>query len=349
MFTVLPLEPEQFLAFRPLGFMAPPIHMFPAKHSAFSMTRPGDRPVPVPLRAPGEMWIEEIWEASFSTGGANYQVFAYPCREVRVYWGHLSAIADRLRVAYAAGSPTCNSFSEGRAIVTTCRRSGLGLPVAAGEIFGQGPDAAGIDLGVIDFRRAPAPFVRPEHYDGFYPYYASPLEYFAPEPRARLAAKTGNVFGQRVRTANPVGGSHAQDVAGTAAGNWFPPGVDYRRATDVSGGIGLATDFVDPSQPIIAMGTRVPGAPSGLYAFAPRTEGTINRPFHDVRADGKVYCYEQFASGSTPGGMPLGRPGGVLLLALSDAMTLRVEHLAASRCPRDAERSLSSAATSFER
>jgi len=329
--------------------MAPPIHMFPAKHSAFSMTRPGERPVPVPLRAPAEMWIEEIWEASFSTGGANYQVFTYPCREVRVYWGHLSAIADRLRAAYQAGSPTCNSFSEGRATVTTCRRSGLGLPVAAGEVFGHGPDTAGIDLGVIDFRRPPARFVRPEHYDGFYPYYASPLEYFAPDPRARLAAKTGNIFGQRTRTANPVGGKHDQDVAGTAAGNWFAPGVDYRRSTDMSGALGLASDFVDPAQPIIAMGNRVPGAPSGLYAFAPRDEGTVNRPFSEVRADGRVYCYEQFAAGSTPGGMPLARLSGVLLMSLPDGATLRMENLAGPRCPPDHQRSLSPSATSFER
>jgi len=30
-----------FIAFRPLGFLAPPIHMLPAKHSAFSMALPG--------------------------------------------------------------------------------------------------------------------------------------------------------------------------------------------------------------------------------------------------------------------------------------------------------------------
>ena len=94
--TMLPIDPKDFMAFRPLGFQSPPIHMFPAKHSAFSMTKPGDKPVAKPFKSPGKMWVVEIWEASFSTGGKNYQVFTFPCNQVRIYWGHFAAVSEKL-------------------------------------------------------------------------------------------------------------------------------------------------------------------------------------------------------------------------------------------------------------
>lgn len=78
LFGTSPVALEDFLAFRPLGFQSTPIHMFPAKHSAFSMTLPGSVAVPKPVRAPGNVTVTEIYEASFSTGGRNYQVFLQP-------------------------------------------------------------------------------------------------------------------------------------------------------------------------------------------------------------------------------------------------------------------------------
>ena len=61
-----------------------------------------------------------------------------------------------------------------------------------------------------------AGFIVPEHYDYFYPYYASLLENFAPEARAVPGSKTGSVFGDQLRTAAPIGGTHMQDLPGTA-------------------------------------------------------------------------------------------------------------------------------------
>ncbi|TAK23115.1 MAG: hypothetical protein EPO26_09720 [Chloroflexota bacterium] len=337
------------MAFRPLGFMSPPIHVFPAKHSAFSMTRPDAKPVPRPVRSPGRMWVAEIWRAGFSSGGENFQVFTYPCRDVRVYWGHLTTVAPRLRDEFEKAPPVCNSFFEGTATVTTCRRSGLSIELSAGEEFGTGPDSAGIDFGVIDFRRAPAAFVRLDHYDSYYPYYASPLDYFTTDTRAKLERKTGNVFGNRARTAAPIGGTHMHDLPGTAVGNWFLPGKNFRTTTDLSGAIGLASDFADPTQPIIALGTSVRGARMGLYAFPPRETGTINRRFADVRADGRIYCYEGFSREQSPGGMPLTRPSGVLLLSLPTETTLRVEHVNQPACPPDSARAFGADAATFER
>jgi hypothetical protein len=349
LFTILPIATADFMAFRPLGFMAPPIHMFPAKHSAFSMTPPGQAAVPRTVVAPGRMWVGEIWVATFSTGGGNYQVFTYPCRDVRIYWGHIATIGDKLAAAQGGVTPTCNSFPDGTATVTTCRHTGLSVLLEAGEAIGTGPDSAGIDLGVIDFRRTPAAFIERGHYDAYYPYYASPLDYFIPSVRAAIEAKTGSVFGKRFRTAVPIGGTYMQDVPGTARGNWFSPGKYHRNTTDLSPSLGLATDFVDPAQPVIAIGSSVPGMTMGLYAFTPRSTGTINRDFADVRADGSIHCYEAFLGDRTPGEMPLTRPSGVLLLAMTGDTTLKVEHVPGATCPADSARTFSASAAPFER
>lgn len=331
-FDTVPLSVGDFVAFRPLGFLSVPIHMFPAKHSAFSMTLPGATPVPKAFRSPARARVTEIWEASFSTGGANYQVYLYPCAEMRVYVGHLRTLSAKLLAAFRGGTPVCNTFQDASATVTTCRRNGLTITVESGEEIGTGPDTAGIDLGVVDFRRPPAAFVVPAHYDFYYPYWSAPLDYFTPEARAVIAAKTGHVFGSAVRTADPVGGTHMQDLAGTAQGNWFLTGRYHANSTDLTPFLSLVHDYVVPSQPIAAIGTSVAGLSMGLYAFTPASSGSANRDFAMVIPDGRTYCYDAFLGGQSPGGMPLTKPNGLILMSMPTQTTLRVEFVAGSTC-----------------
>jgi hypothetical protein len=348
LFDVIPIDPGDFLAFRPLGFMAPPIHMFPAKHSAFSMTPPGASPMPRPVRAPGRVWVKEIWEATFSTGGGNYQLFVYPCSEVRVYFGHVATITDKLMTEMRKRPSACNSFFDGRSTVTTCRYENMSIVLESGEQMGTGPDSAGVDFGLIDFRLPPAPFMRLDHYDHFYPYYASPLNYFRSDVKSALASQTGHVFGTRMRSAQPLGGAYMQDIAGTAQGNWFLPGMYHSNSTDLSTSLGLATDYVEPGQPIMAIGSSVRGLSMGLYSFGVAAQGSVNRAFSDVRTDGSTYCYDNFLQGQSIGGLPLSRPNGIVLLSLPSDASLRIELVAGAPCA-SAPRVFSTNATTFER
>jgi hypothetical protein len=347
--TMLPIDPKDFMAFRPLGFQSPPIHMFPAKHSAFSMTKPGDKPVAKPFKSPGKMWVVEIWEASFSTGGKNYQVFTFPCNQVRIYWGHFAAVSEKLIAEFKKGEPKCNSFADGTGTVTTCRREGLAISLEAGEEFASGPDSAGVDLGVIDFRLKPAAFINLEHYDFYYPYYASPINYFTPEVKKVLESKTGNVFGTKMRTAQPVGGTYMQDLVGTAQGNWFTGGKYHRTATDLAPFLGLVHDYTDPAQPMMAIGNSVKGMAMGLYSFTPQSAGKINRDFSDVKADGNIYCYDNFLQGQSTGGMPLARANGILLMSLTSETNLKLEFVNGGKCNANAKYEFTANATVFER
>lgn len=348
LFDASPVALSDFLAFRPLGFLSPPIHMFPAKHSAFSMTLPGTTPNRVPVRSPGKVWVKEIWEAAFSTGGANYQLYLYPCTDVRVYLGHVATVSERLITEMRKVTPACNSFQDGTAIVTTCRHENLVIPLESNEQLGTGPDSAGVDFGVFDFRLSPASFVRIDHYDHFYPYSASPLDYFTSDVKTMLTNKTGSVFGSPFRTASPIGGSFMQDVSGTAQGNWFLPGRYHSNTTDLGPFLGLASDYVNPAQPMIAMGSSVSGINMGLYSFTPEAQGLVNRPFRSVVPDGNVYCFDRFARGQSTGGLPLAQANGVLLMSMPSDSSLKVELAAGTSCAA-ANRALTANATTFER
>ncbi len=348
LFDISPIAIEDFIAFRPLGFMSAPIHMFPAKHSAFSMTAIGQVPVAKPVRSPGNMVVTEIYEASFSSGAKNYQVFMRPCGEVRVYFGHLVTASEKLMAEFNKEAPRCNSFYEGNTTVTTCRRENLNISLSSGEQFGTGPDTAGVDFGVLDFRRAPARFINLEHYDTYYPFYASPLDYFTADVRASIESKTGNVFGTKMRTAQPIGGSYMQDLAGSAQGNWFLPGKNHKNSTDMSIFVGLAHDYVNPDEPVMSLGSSVKGAKQGLYSYVPTTLGVVNRDFKDIQADGRVYCIEKFKAGQTTGGLPLSNPASVLLLWMPDYSSLKLELVEVGTCAAS-NMKLSSNATLFVR
>jgi PKD repeat protein len=351
LFGTSPVAIEDFISFRPLGFMSTPIHMFPAKHSAFSMTQIGQTAVPKPVRAPGRVTVTEIYEATFSgTGNKNYQVYMNPCREVRAYFGHLVTISDKLAAEFQKGTPTCNSFDSGDGgLTTTCRRESLNVTLDEGEIFGTGPDTAGVDFGTLDFRRTPAAFIDLSHYDSFYPYYASPLDYFTQGVKAQIEARTGSVFGTLMRTAPPIGGTYMQDIPGTAQGNWFLPGKYHKNTTDFSQFLGLAHEYIDPSVSLMAAGTSIKGMILGLYSYTVQNSGLVNRDFSAVKADGSTYCFDNFSQNQTPGGLPTTKPNGVILMAMPDDKTLNVELVAGSSCAALVIRTLGANATTFVR
>jgi hypothetical protein len=225
----------------------------------------------------------------------------------------------------------------------------MAIPLEAGEQFGMGPDSAGVDFGAVDGRVPPAAFINIEHYGYDYPYYVSPLNYYTPEVKKIIESKTGNVFGNKTRTAEPSAGTYMQDIPGTAQGNWFTPGKYHRNSTDLSPSLGLARDYVDPAQPIMAIGNTVKGVNMGLYSFTPLPSGRINRDFNAVKADGSVYCYDSFLARQSAGGLPLGKPNGILLLMMPTDTTLKLEMQSGSKCAESQTYALTANAATFER
>ncbi|MBI3072133.1 MAG: hypothetical protein HYY84_08430 [Deltaproteobacteria bacterium] len=359
-FTTLPIAANEFYAFRALGFMSPPIHVFPAKHSAFTINIPDSGVAYRSIYFPGPAWVREITatkQTSFDggaiDGGTGFQLTFYPCAEYRSYFNHIGVISESLRAAFDDGGKSCVTIFPGDGYgMEKCTNTSLMVPVDAGEFVGISDGYAGVDFGAIDYRLPPAPFINLSHYDGTYPYYTSPALSFAEPVKSQLLARIGSVDGTKIRTAPPVVGTHMQDIAGTAQGNWFFPGTYVSTNGEVNNAIALVHDMVDPTQPIFSIGNALAGVSQGLATFPVEATGQTNRDFNLVRPDGGVFCYERFVSGQTDGGQNVGWSGAaVLLVTMPSDSTLRVERVAvdAGLCSSVPLWAFTDAGTTYER
>lgn len=337
LFDTIPMQPSDFLAFRPLGWTSPTIHVFPAKHGNFALALPGQTPPVRPVVSPGRIWITEINSTDFGAGKTGHGITFFPCREFKAYFGHLSSLSPKLLAAESSQKQCSPSYQSGGATVTPCRAL-VDLELATGEPIGSSGDAAGVDFGAIDFRIPMLGFAEPKHYcvpqrDGTQRlegcemlFYVSPVPYFRSDVRAILESKLGSYDGAVRRTAMPRHGEYMQDRPGTAQGNWFLPGKDlsvpFLQPDEF---IALVHEYVDPAQPIFSVGTTLKGVNPGVYTFTPRSSGQVNRDFGDVRPEGGVYCYDTFRSGQTTGRINTGDPGGIILAQMLSATSLRLE------------------------
>ncbi len=325
LFQVIPMAADDYIAFRPLGFITVPTHFFPAKHSSFILALPGE-PTPVKeVRFPGDAWVVDILSTRFSTGDTGYQLQFQPCDKVRSYFYHLKDISPALKDAFEGAEKRCfdQEFPDGSVVKCQARTF---VQVATGELAGYtGDGSSGIDFGLVDLRLEPKGFTDLANYPFDYPYYASPIDYYPPDVKAQFEEKLASWDGKSKRIAEPRVGTHRIDIPGAAQGGWFFPGSNMRtNPDDMTAHLALVSDYIAPDQPVIVMGNKVATARIGLYSLQPSPSGDVNRPFHEV-SPGSLYCYEGMRSGRTAGQLPLGNLEGVLLISLTGETTLVVE------------------------
>lgn len=344
LFDHIPMALDDFRAFRPLGFITVPHHIFGAKHSSFTINLPGEHVGGKVVTFPSDATVTNI--TSIKTAqNSGYQIVFYPCPQFKSYFFHLGTISEHLQQAFAKASPKCQSSTfDGATTITGCNAS-VSVAVSSGELVGSSDGLGGVDWGAVDYRIT-ANYANPSRYDGDYPHYTSPVLYLTPPLKAKMLAKMGSYDGQVRRTAEPRVGTLAQDLVGTAQGNWFIGDKSYRNTQDFSPFMGLLHDYIDPTQPEFAMGTSVKGLAKGVYSFKVASSGLNNRDFSVVKPDGQVYCYDAWLSGQSNGHLPLNGLNGTILLRMPSDNTLLVEYQSGS-C--STAHSLTSVAAAFER
>lgn len=273
----------------------------------------------------------------------------FPCDNFKSYFFHLGTITEKLSQEFKNGKAACQVIGTGADVIKKCQVN-TEVKVKSGELAGTNDGFGGVDFGAVDYRLPPADYANPKRYDGDYLHYTSPVLYFTDELKTQLEGKLRSIDGTTLRTADPKIGTLLQDVKGTAQGNWFIGDQSFMNSQDFSPFLALLHDYIDPSQPLFSMGTSVRGLKMGLYGFKPQADGRVNRDFRDVRPDGSIYCFDNFLSGKTAGGLNLSGVDGVLMATMPDDVKLKVEKAgsAGSTCantPLD----FTSAATVFER
>lgn len=345
LFSVIPMELGDFRSFRPLGFINPPIHIFGAKHSNFTINLPGETPkTGLLVKFPSDATVTQITTTYGDQGDTGYQVTFYPCEQFKSYLFHLETIADTLAQDIAKDQGKCQEFNFGNSKTKKCEKK-TALKVKAGDPVGTNDRFGGVDWGAVDYRVINK-FANPDRYDRDYPSYTSPIAYLTPENKTLMENKLRSLDGSVKRTAEPIYGTIAQDIAGTAQGNWFIGDKSFKNQQDFSPFMALLHDYIDPSQPIISMGNSVTGVKMGLYSFEPQSTGTTNRDFKDIKSDGNVYCFNNFLSGQSVGQLNLSTLNGVLLMQMPNEKTLKVEYQPGS-CGDEFK--ISTNATTFDR
>ncbi len=317
--TTLPLAEEDMEVIIPLGNLNPPGHTHPTDHLYYGLPydeESGQRHL-VEVRSPADGRITSIDVSTKTEEGVvsfDYSLRFVLCPERTVKFGHITELSAPLRDALAGDEPDfCTEYGDAQARYEFCSH-GTDVVLRAGDPLGAagGPTgtSAALDLWMYDTALAPNGLLHSdEHSDVVYT--RCGLDYFTDEQRDLQYELLGGWDGTR-RTAAPVCGEIAQDLPGTAQGNWY---ADADAASEWDAHLALVHDNVDPAIAVIAVGGMIAGP--GLWTFAPRPDGTVNRDFASLAPGQQVFCFHEFDDASNR--------GGSFLIRLVDDDTMLVE------------------------
>ena len=300
-FSVAPVDLAKVTEISPLGNIGPPGHTFPTEHVFFHITPSGTTTETIPTYSPADVYVTLI---SFSNGitqdPVDYTIWFALCKDVIGYYNHVKDISDELNGIVAKN--VC--MFQGESKSTRCNIQAFNL-VNTNSLMGQvGRLQGNFDFGVVDLNKT-LQFANPSRYGTRSLHIQCPFDYYDQATRGRF-------FDLITRNDNQQCGITAQDVPGTLKGNWFFGDARANMGTDWEKYLAFVQDNEDPEISIVSIGGTF--TDSGKWEFTPGNSGVVNREFNDVRADGKIYCYE------SPG-----KEGRILVQLISD-IELKIEH-----------------------
>lgn len=332
-FTHSPMGESDFDDLTPLGNLNPSGHVFPTDHIYFYLV---NSLAQYNLYSPGNVTVTQINASEHVEDGfTDYSFTFQPCNEFKAQFGHVSALSTKLSQALSAPYQWENTYSTGG---KTYRNYGknVSLTISAGEQIGTVGGNAGqnaLDMNAYD-TRVTVNFANSSRWSNRDTIHTvCPIDYYSGSLKTTLMNRFSG-HGIK-RTIDPVCGTIAQDIAGTAQGVWFVSGTTTFSSEDPH--LALAHDNVDPTKPIFSVGTSMSasGLSSATYQFTPQSSGLVNRDFDDITSDGNIYCFEPtYLSGK-------------IILQLTNSTTLKIEKQADS-CG-SGPWSFTSNATTFER
>jgi len=317
--SVLPMNEEDFFFFANIGWL--PGKIFPCDHGGFLLSDVMKR---VPVFCPADMTITKIMATDqVKHGYVDYgMTLSVNNGEFQIVMGHMSSLHTDIMAIAEAVEAECDTLVSMGSTYIHCLKW-VNIHVAAGDTLGMAggnPGQNGLDFGTFDKKRK-IEFATDRFDDYLYPYTVSPLDYFTDEICDILIPICGFTLCEPnvVRMVPPVGGTVDFDIPGTAQGIWFKTEEPF---SPVDPHMALVYHNVDPSIPIFSIGTGIPGIAQGCYTFDIKDTGTIDRPFHEVVPDDRIYSYNVWYHCWPPDFQPM-----VVLMQLTDASHLKIEKL----------------------
>ncbi len=292
--TVSPIDFNALIAIRPLGTLNPPDHTQPTRHTYWYAGDPGNPPPPDQLAAvysPGEIRLVEITEATYSNRPyeTDYTLRFFVCDNVSGYFNHVSVLSDQFAAMVGDfNQGQCDTYSTSSETITRCTLQ-TSLDLSAGMLLGEVSYYGTLDFGMDDSRISHY-VANPNHF-GFIEHAVCPMDYYQDSMKLALLDMTGEYDGSQQRTVEPRCGKVDFDISGTASGAWVLSPVPANTFIE-SVSIALAEDNIDPSMAAFSIGNVGSNIDAQVLRFLAEEEGTINRRFDEVTADGELYCYD---------------------------------------------------------
>ncbi len=334
-FTSVPIDTQYLRSSIPLGNLNPSGHTFPTDHIYFNFT---DDAQDIPVYAPGDVTVttisssENLWaNPPFTDYSINFRV----CEDIEAYYIHVHDLSPTLAQAFAEhADEDCDTYETGGRTFRNCWAE-VEVPVGAGELVAHTARAGqtNFDMGLYDYSRDAQAMANPARWEAgrdSYLYTRCPIDYYTTDIKQTLAATFGD-WGDdpeiQPRTIEPVCGTIAQDVPGTAAGIWFLA-TETDTPTREDPHLALVHDNIDPTLGTHSIGTSLAelGIPSGVYYYQPTHSGAYNREISEVTPGQTVYCYDGY------GGAVTDFTDRAILIQLADRRTLRMGPAPDSSC-----------------
>lgn len=344
LFTNLPMDLSDLRVIVPLGNLNPPGHTFPTKHLYF--VGYGDtegKTKETNIYSPGEIYITRIHaNKNFDLNYTDYSLYFSPCQEMEGYFLHINSVSEKIAKEIQPPFKECQEYTTGGMHYQMCDKEVM-IKLESEEWIGKAGGILGqlFDFGASDSRAEELKFANSKRWEKNWQtlHTVCAIDYFEPELKDKLNTKIGGWQKGEFRTIEPLCGEVNQDLVGTAQGNWFAAGTKETYPEDLH--LALVHDNVNPQKGAFSVGNSVSGLNSGAYYFEPKHLGTINRDFSEVKADGKIYCYESNEAFNQ------GKIRTVLILQMISESELRIERLDVKNC--SGEKEFSSTAAKFGR
>lgn len=294
----------------PLGNSNSSGHVVPVDH-----VYPSDKGYEenMPVYAPGDMtliWVENKQMHNSTTNEitrADYQLNFAPCRGLNLAFIHIDKLSSKLEEAIEDENSNCANnqkmdYGTQEGIPTyyvTCHPDFKKIRISAGETIGYfsgqtDKNFSGFDIGMYDFNKPALGFINPARYYQDSVHTACFADYYTSDLKTKYLAKMGGYANKKgsdeQEFTHPVTntcGKVMWDVRGTVAGNWFKNPLAQTDQTTDSEALVLIHDNIEPELAKISWAEK-----NISFTFTPSHSNTTNREFSEVKADGKIYCYQ---------------------------------------------------------
>ena len=325
-FSISPINLSDLSQITPLGNLNPTGHVFPTDHMYFNVrrTQDGSMAMLTTFYSPGDIYVDQISSSEYlGENRIDYSIDFRACKQIWGKFGHISSISEKLQSQIKDASD-CQTYSTGGTTVKMCRKN-VGIKISAGEkigtVGGLKGGSAGLDFWLSDYRTSELKFANPSRWSENDLHNVCATDYFMSDVRDGIKEKIGGWNGLK-RVIEPICGTIAQDIIGTAQGDWYAVGKTDHEDPHLA----LVHDNINPTVPAFSIGTST-NMHSGVYTFAPASSGFVNIDFNNVKSDGNIYCYNAQGKYLNPSKTII-----VILVQLTSSKTLKIEKANLNDC-----------------